>query len=137
MIVFIDTNIILDVMLENAAFFDESNAVLACCDKGYDFYISAASCTDIFYIVRRSLRDAETTKRVMQNLLTAVSVAGIDETCIRRALGSDWGDFEDAVQHEAAQQIKAEIIITRNTADYKRSAMCVMTPAEFLSFAKS
>ena len=73
----------------------------------------------------------------MQNLLTAVSVAGIDETCIRRALGSDWGDSEDAVQHEAAQQIKAEIIITQNTADYKRSAMRVMTPAEFLSFAKS
>ena len=47
MIVFIDTNIVLDVMLANTGLYDESNAVLSYCDKGYDFYISAASCTDI------------------------------------------------------------------------------------------
>lgn len=34
MIVFIDTNIILDVMLANADFYDESNAVLSCCTEG-------------------------------------------------------------------------------------------------------
>ena len=137
MIVFIDTNLILDVMLENADFYDESNSVLSYCDKGYDFYISAASCTDIFYITKRTLHDAKEAKQVMKNLLTTVFVAGVDETCIRNALESDWSDFEDSVQHEAAQQINADIIVTRNQADYKNSTVRVMTPAEFLTFAKA
>lgn len=136
MIVFIDTNLVLDVMLENSEFYDESNDVLSYCNKGYDFYISAASCTDIFYIVRRTLHDTEETKKVMKNLLTTVSVAGVDELCIRNALNSDWKDFEDSVQHEVAKQIDADLIITRNQADYTNSAVRVMSPAEFLSFAK-
>ena len=136
MIVFIDTNLVLDVMLENSEFCDESNDVLSYCNKGYDFYISAASCTDIFYIVRRTLHDTEETKKVMKNLLTTVSVAGVDELCIRNALNSDWKDFEDSVQHEVAKQIDADLIITRNQADYTNSAVRVMSPAEFLSFAK-
>ena len=136
MIVFIDTNIVLDVMLANAGLYDESNAVLSYCDKGYDFYISAASCTDIFYIVKRTLRDVDAVKQVMKNLLTAVSVAGVDESCIRHALDSDWADFEDSVQHEVAQQIKADVIVTRNKSDYRHSAVRIMAPAEFLEFAK-
>ncbi len=137
MIVFIDTNLILDVMLENADFYEESNSVLSCCNKGYDFYISAAACTDIFYIVKRTLHNTEETKQVMKNLLTTVSVAGIDESCIRNALESNWNDFEDSVQHEVAQQINADIIVTRNQVDYKLSTVRIMTPAEFLSFAKA
>ncbi|MBO7582715.1 MAG: PIN domain-containing protein [Treponema sp.] len=136
MIIFIDTNLVLDVMLGNTDFYDESNSVLSYCDKGYDFYISAASCTDIFYIVKRTIHDTEITKQIMKNLLTAVSVAGVDEACIRNALESDWNDFEDSVQHEVAQQINADIIVTRNESDYKNSAVRVMTPAEFLLFAK-
>jgi len=136
MIIFIDTNLVLDVMLGNTDFYEESNSVLSYCDSGYDFYISAASCTDIFYIVKRTLHDTEITKQIMRNLLTTVSVAGVDEACIRNALESDWSDFEDSVQHEVAQQIKAEIIITRNESDYKDSAVRVMSPADFLSFAK-
>ncbi|MCR5400200.1 MAG: PIN domain-containing protein [Treponema sp.] len=136
MIIFVDTNLVLDVMLGNTDFYDESNSVLSYCDKGYDFYISASSCTDIFYIVKRSIHDTEITKQIMKNLLTAVSVAGVDEICINKALESEWNDFEDSVQHEVAQQIGADIIVTRNSADYKNSAVRIMTPFEFLSFVK-
>ena len=136
MIVFIDTNLVLDVMLGNSDFYDESNSVLSCCDKGYDFYISAASCTDIFYIVKREIKDFEVTKQIMNNLLKTVSVAGVDEICIRKALESDLRDFEDSVQHEVAQQIKADFIITRNESDFRGSVIRVMSPSEFLSFVK-
>ena len=137
MIIFVDTNLVLDVMLGNSDFYDESNSVLSYCDQGYDFYISAASCTDIFYIVKRTIHDSEITKQIMKNLLSVVFVAGVDETCIRNALESGWNDFEDSVQHEVAQQIKADIIVTRNESDYKNSTVRIMTPADFLSFVKT
>ena len=68
MIVFLDTNLVLDVMLANPDFYDESYAVLSYCDKGYDFYISAASCTDIFYIAKRTLHDMDATKAVIGSM---------------------------------------------------------------------
>ena len=74
---------------------------------------------------------------MIKNLLKTVSVAGVDEACIRNALESDWSDFEDSVQHEVAQQIKADIIVTRNQSDYAHSSVRVMTPSEFLKFARN
>lgn len=135
MVVFIDSNIILDVMISNVDFHDESQAVISVPKSKFDLYISAASCTDIFYVANRTLHNAEFVKFAMKNLLKAVSVAGVDESCIHNALNSDWCDFEDSVQHEVAQQIKADILVTRNASDYAHSAVRVMSPAEFLTFA--
>lgn len=136
MIVYIDSNIILDVMLPNPKFHDESEKVISVPTAYFDLYISAAAITDIYYVARKALKDKERAKNTITELLNGVSVAGVDETCIRNALDSDWKDFEDSVQHEAAQQIKADLIITRNVNDYVNSAIRVMTPSEFLSFIK-
>ena len=49
MTVFLDSNIILDILLKNAGFYEESKKVLELSDsKTIDFYVSAASITDIF-----------------------------------------------------------------------------------------
>lgn len=78
MIIFVDSNIILDVMLPNPQFYDES--------------------------------------------------------CIYNALNSDWKDFEDSVQHQIAQQINADLIVTRNSSDYSHSSVRIMSPKEYLAF---
>ncbi len=135
MIVLLDSNIVLDVMLPNPELFEESNAVMELAVKGFDFYISASAVTDIYYIAKKSCHSSEATKETIKNLLRIVSVAGVDETCILNALDSNWKDFEDSVQHQVAQQIKAEIIVTRNTNDYAASSIRVMPPKEFLSLA--
>ena len=121
MIVLLDSNIVLDVMLPNPELFEESDAVMELAVKGFDFYISASAVIDIYYITKRSCHSSEATKQTIKNLLKIVSVAGVDETCILNALDSNWKDFEDSVQHQVAQQIRAEIIVTRNTNDYAAS----------------
>lgn len=56
MTVFLDSNIILDILLKNADFYEESKKVLELSDsKTIDFYVSAASITDIFYILNKRL----------------------------------------------------------------------------------
>lgn len=134
MIIFVDSNIILDVMLPNPQFYDESYAVLSSSLHGYDLYISAASITDIFYVARKSFDSSEKTKEAILNLLKVVSVAGVDESCIYNALNSDWKDFEDSVQHQIAQQINADLIVTRNSSDYSHSSVRIMSPKEYLAF---
>ena len=44
-----------------------------------------------------------------------------------------WEDFEDCLIWRAAKKIKADYIVTRNTADFVRSDIPVLTPAKFFS----
>ena len=133
MTVFLDSNIILDILLKNQDFYQESQQLLNLADNPkVDFFISASSITDIFYIVKKKLNDAEKTKDYLRLLLELVSVAGIDETCIKNALNSSWKDFEDAVQHEASIQIQADFLITRNIKDFQTQFVEIITPADFL-----
>jgi hypothetical protein len=41
-------------------------------------------------------------------------------------------DFEDALQAVAAESVGAQAVITRNAADYRRSPVPAVSPAEFL-----
>lgn len=89
MTVFLDSNIILDIFLKNKDFYEESRKVLNLADSAaIDYFISAASLTDIFYILNKHLKNKEETKLYLKDLLEIVSIAGIDESCIRNALNS-------------------------------------------------
>ncbi len=133
MTVFLDSNIILDIFLKNKDFYEESRKVLNLADSAaIDYFISASSLTDIFYILNKHLKNKEETKLHLKDLLEIVSIAGIDESCIRNALNSSWSDFEDAVQHEASVQIGADYLVTRNVDDFNSSFVEVITPSDFL-----
>ncbi|MBO4706164.1 MAG: PIN domain-containing protein [Spirochaetaceae bacterium] len=133
MTVFLDSNIILDILLKNEELYKESQQLLNLADNHkIDFFISATSVTDIFYIVNKKIKNREKTKEHIKLLLELVSIAGIDEACIKNALNSSWNDFEDAVQHESSVQIQADYLVTRNTKDFKTSFVEVITPGDFL-----
>ena len=138
MTVFLDSNIILDILLKNEELYKESQQLLDLADNHkIDFFISAASITDIFYIVNKKIKDKEKTKEHIKLLLELVSIAGIDESCIMNALNSSWKDFEDAVQYESSVQIQADYLVTRNTKDFKTSFVEVITPSAFLKKIES
>ena len=135
MTVFLDSNIVLDILLKTPEFYNESKSVLTILDThpDIDYFISASSITDIFYIVNKKIDDKEKTKQYLSELLEIISIAGIDEVCIKNALNSSWKDFEDSVQNESAIQIRADYLVTRNTKDFKSSFVEVITPSEFLA----
>jgi hypothetical protein len=39
-------------------------------------------------------------------------------------------DFEDAVLHEAAKQVKVQGIVTRNAKDFKKATLSIYSPEE-------
>jgi hypothetical protein len=48
------------------------------------------------------------------------------------ALASEFHDIEDGFQYFTAQAHGAEVLLTRNKKDFKKSQLPVLTAAEFL-----
>ena len=52
---------------------------------------------------------------------------------VRRAFTLGFDDLEDAMQAVAAEACHADVIVTRNTADFAASQVPVLTPVGFLA----
>lgn len=129
----IDTNIILDVLLNRKPFCDNSAKVLNLSgQENIALYITASSITDIYYIANQTLRNKEAVKELLVKLLKIVFIAGVSEKEIRNALELPWKDFEDSVQYSVALLQKMDGIITRNPSDYKKAEIKVYNPEDFL-----
>ena len=131
--VFYDSNVVLDVLLNRTDFVSDSLSALKLSEnrivKGY---ISVVSITDIFYLVKKNLKDTDAAIEKINTLLKIVSVAKADEKIAKKAIDSGWKDFEDSVQYSVAKKANCKCIVTRNKKDYKFSDIPVYTPTEFI-----
>ena len=132
--VLIDTNIILDVLLQRQQFLEASSGVILLSEKNIvEGYVTASAFTDIFYITSRTYRDKQKTMKLLKNLLKTVNVAAVTGEEIYRAMDLDWGDFEDAVQYTTGEHIQADYIITRDPVGYEGNSIPVIQPIDFLA----
>jgi predicted nucleic acid-binding protein len=130
--VLVDTNIVLDVLLERHPFSKDSFVIFQLANlKRISGFLSAASITDIFYLVRKQRRNSEEVYRMIDKLTELFSVIPVSETTISGALALRWKDFEDAVQYMAAKENGITHIITRNKADYETDDIPCVSPVEF------
>lgn len=129
--IFLDTNVILDIMFErereNACSIITSLSIL---DEVTEL-VSASSITDIFYISNKQFgRNDAITK--MKDILILTQIAKVDNNIINNAMNDDWKDFEDSVQYYTALAESCDYIITSNKQDYCKSSIPVYTPNEFI-----
>jgi predicted nucleic acid-binding protein len=90
-------------------------------------WLCATTVTTLHYLIRKSM-GAEAALDGISLLLSFFEVAPVDKTVLECALHLPLGDFEDAVLHEAARLRNIDVIVTRNTADFKRSSIPVQSP---------
>lgn len=129
----IDTNIVLDVILERQPFYSNSIEVLGLAKRDdVEEYISASAVTDIYYLIYRQLKDKGFAKELLKELFKIVSVASVTEQEIRKAMELEWKDFEDSVQYSVALLQEMNGIITRNPSDYGESEIPVWLPERVL-----
>ena len=129
--IMVDTNVVLDVLLNRPAFVQDSATILRAASEEIQEFITASAVTDIYYIARKELKDSLQTKTLIRNLLQVVHVASVSEVDVWAALDSNWKDFEDSVQNAVAEHQRFDYIVTRNPSDYKDSSLAVLTPQEF------
>jgi predicted nucleic acid-binding protein len=131
--VFLDTNVILDVLAGRKPFVTDARAVLSQVEAGRaEGFIAAHSVTTLFYLLRRGL-GKKTARRVLLDLFRVVRIVSVDEDRIFQALGMEWEEFEDAVQACCAANIEADVLLTRDRDGFRRSPVPVLSPAEFLA----
>ena len=130
---YLDTNVVVDHFLERHPFFIAAYALFRLCSKGkIQLFLSATAVTDIYYLVRR-FKDSGFALAVIELLLKDVEVLPSTAMEVRVAIKSNFADFEDAVQHATALQVEGlTAIVTRNTKDFKKASVQVLTPVEAL-----
>lgn len=125
----IDTNIVLDVILERQPFYSNSIEVLGLAKRDdVEEYISASAVTDIYYLIYRQLKDKGLAKELLKELFKIVSVASVTEQEIQKAMELEWKDFEDSVQYSVALLQEMNGIVIRNPSDYGDSEIPVWLP---------
>lgn len=126
--ILIDTNVFLDVALNRAEWVVDSAKVLDWAEVNpKQAAIAWHSVANVAYLVKQDARE------FIADLLTFVEVAAGDTATIRQALAMPTSDFEDALQASAAIGFGADIIVTRNTSNYKKLPIAAMTPTKFVA----
>ena len=131
--ILIDADVVLDFFLDRKPFSDDSNQILQLCEsKTVNGFITPVIISNIYYILRKIASDREI-RIQLKNLLSLVSILEINKSILLKALDSHFKDFEDAIQNFSAEgSSEIEMIVTRNTKDFKKSNLSILTPAEFL-----
>lgn len=132
--VLVDTNIMLDALLEREPFVRDARTLLAAIDSGQIVgYVTATTLTNIFYIVRKQTKSIERASLAVSATLTAMQICPVNREILEVAIASNLRDFEDAVQLACAIAENLEAIITRNPQDFINVTLPILSVSELLS----
>ena len=136
--VLVDTNIILDVILNREPFVEEASALLESIALGeIEGYVAATTLTNIFYIVRRATRSLERAKQALSDTLTLMEICTVDKSILESAFASNLNDFEDAVQIACALANNVDAIITRDAKDFADAPVSMLSAGKLLNTLQS
>lgn len=134
--IFIDTDIILDLLARRGPFYKFSAELFTLIDSGkIKAYTSSIIFTNLHYILRRLHNKSKATKS-LQKIRTLLHVLAVGEKIIDLALASDFKDFEDAIQYYVAIENNINYLLTRNIKDYKKTEINILTAEQYLKFNK-
>lgn len=131
--ILIDTNVLLDYLLEREPYFENAKQVVISCVEGkVKCCIAAHSIPNMFFILRKDFT-AKERREVLTNLCSIFDVEGIDKSKLLSGLSNeDFSDFEDCLQMECAKAYEADYIVTRNVTDYVTSEIKAIEPEDYL-----
>lgn len=131
--ILIDTNVLLDYLLEREPFFEDAKRIMVSCAEGkVKGCIAAHSIPNMFFILRKDYNVRER-REVLSNLCSIFDVEGIDKAKLLSGLANeDFLDFEDCLQMECAKSYGADYIVTRNVTGYSASEVKAIEPKVYL-----
>lgn len=135
--IFIDTNIVIDLLAKREPFYQEAAELFSLADKHQiSLCLSSLTIENASYILLKQLNSTGT-RSVLRNLRLIVKVLSLNDKVVGLALNDEkFKDFEDGLQYFTAIENNQEAIITRNLKDFKNAKLPVMTAKQFIESLK-
>jgi predicted nucleic acid-binding protein len=134
--IFIDSDIILDVLAEREGFVDAAAELF---EFGHsnkiELFTTPVVLANVFYILRKTSTN-EKAKKNLQKLRLIIHILSINEKIVDLSLNSQFSDFEDGLQYFTAKENNISVLITRNIKHYKVDDMIVETAEEYIKSKK-
>ena len=135
--VLVDTNVVLDVLLERRPFSEAAAQVFALVEESrIEGFLCATTLTTIDDLLGQALAPAKA-REALQRLLSLFEIAPVNRPVLELALRSGIADFEDAVLEQAGRLVAVDAITTRNVRDFGKSTVTVFDPLELISTVKA
>ena len=135
--VLVDTNVVLDVLLDRRPFSLPAAALLSLVEKRkFEAALGATTLTTIHYLLRKA-GGKKMADEAVEKLLAVFEIAGVDAAVLEAATRLPLPDFEDAVLVEAGRRAGADAVITRDLKGFKKSDLPAYSPEEFLAALES
>ena len=133
MTLFVDTNVLLDVLAKREPFYSAAAQVWSLAERGeVKACVCAISFNNLYYIIRKaeSKDKAREALRLVRDVFEPIAP---DARITNQSIDSPLDDFEDAVQFHSAVRAKARYLISRDPGDFPQTGPPVLTPEEFLA----
>ena len=130
--IFLDTNIIVDLLAERNYELDAIHEIINLAEKGItDLYISESVITTIFYLLRKDKKINALS--ALRELCKTVNVIPLSKDILYFPI-EKYNDKEDGLLYFLAYKAKIDYFITRNVKDFTFlfPSLPVMSPTNFL-----
>ncbi len=129
--IFLDTNILLDVLLERDEFYYDALKIWAACEKGLvEGYISAITLNNVYYVIRR-LKSETAAMVCVRILLRIFKVVSVDADILSLAADLHNRDYEDDIQLQCALKSGCTRLFTRDPTHFDGTQIAVVPPSSF------
>ena len=131
--VFVDTNIVIDLLSRRVPFFEEAATLFSLADKKQiELSVSSLTIANTSFVLLKQV-DSGKAKSILRKLRLIVKILPVDDKVVGLALNDEaFSDFEDGLQYYTALENGQELIITRNLKDFKSSKLPVLTAQQFI-----
>jgi len=131
--IFVDTNIVIDLLSRREPFFEEASTLFSLADKKQiELTLSSLTIANTSYALLRQM-DSNKAKSILRKLRLIVKILPLDDKIIGLAINDDsFTDLEDGLQYFTALENGQELIITRNLKDFKNSKLPTMTAKQLI-----
>jgi predicted nucleic acid-binding protein len=124
----VDSNVVLDVLVERDPFCAASTVVWAMSEaRTFDAFVSALSFANVYYVGRKTF-GKERARLAIRAMMAAFIVAPVDSDTVAKALASDMSDFEDALQAFAGAAAGATHVVTRDANGFNGGPLIAIAP---------
>ena len=131
--VLFDTNIVLDALLDREPFGRQAIQLFNAIEEGrIQGFLCANSVTTVFYLMQKGA-GRQKACRLIRLLLELFDITPVTRGVIEDALDLPFEDFEDGVIYQAAVNVNADGIVTRNRKDFTHAKIAIYSPVEVLA----